>query len=142
MGQIHSTYGAGVPLIVDDYFREDITTDSFDPLTTLHDSEHVHPTEMTEEHAWGLYGKNGFLVRPNADGDLFCITRRQLENAVGRNATFAQTVAALSDLEPKAFTGVENTWIECPVVKVFGPEGDGTGHYVSTATEIVVGIIL
>jgi len=136
------TYGAAVPLIVDDYFLEDIETDAFDPLTTLHDSEHVHPLEMTEEHAWGLYGKNGFLVRPNADGDLWCITRRQLENAVRRGAPFADKVTILAGLEPKRFNGVANTWVECPVVKVFGGEGGDTGHYVSEATEINVGIIL
>lgn len=139
---VQQTYGAAVPFLCDDYFLEDITTDAFDPLTTLHDSEHVHPTEMDIEHAWGLYGKNGFLVRPNADGDLYCITRRQLENAVRSNATKAQRVTALADLEPKKFNGVANTWVECPVVKVMGGDGDGTGHYVSEATEIQIGIIL
>lgn len=142
MTQMHQTSGRAIPFFVDDFFLEDITTDAFDPLTTLHDSEHVAPTEMAEEHAEGLYAKNGFLVRPNADGDLYVVTWRQLDKVIRNNSTYAEKVAALALLEPKRYNGVANQWLECPVVKVLGGDGDGTGHYVSVATEIIAGIIL
>ncbi len=142
MGQLHMTGGQALPLIVDDFYLEDISGEAFDPMTTLHDADHVHPTVMDVRHAYGLYGKNGFLVRPNADGDLWVVTWRQLQNAVRRSATIAEKVVALADIEPKCFNGKENEWVETPIVKVFGGDGDGTGHYVSVATEIITGIIL
>jgi len=132
MGQLHQTYGAVIPFFVDDFFAIDLSGDAFDPITTLHDAEFVHPTEMTEYHAEAQYAKNGFLVRPNADGDLYVITRRQWENS---------RRASLATLEPKKFNGKGGAWLECPVVKVMGGDGDGTGHYVSEATECEIGII-
>ena len=139
---INQTQGAAVPFIVDDYNLESIDGAAFDPIVTLHDADNVHPTEMSDERASAKYAKNGFLVRPDADGKLWCVTLRQLLNAVGRKATLAQIQAAIPLLEPKPFLAAQNQWIECPVVKVFGGDGDGAGHYVATATEINVGIIL
>lgn len=142
MGQIHQTAGYATPLFVDDTWVEDISGDAFDPIVTLHDIDHVHPTAMTEQHAAALYAKNGFLVRPNADGDLYVVTWRQLQNVVRSNATFDEKQAALALIEPRVLNGKDGQWIECSVVKVFGGDGDGTGHYVSVATEIQIGIIL
>lgn len=140
--QIHQTAGYATPLFVDDTWTEDITTDAFDPIVTLHDIDHVHATEMTEPHAAAYYAKNGFLVRPNADGDLWVVTWRQLQNVVRSNATFDEKQAALPDIEPRRINGKDGQWLECSVVKVFGGDGDRTGHYASVATEIQIGIIL
>lgn len=141
---LHQTAGYATPLFVDDTWTEDIDGDAFDPIVTLHDIDHVHPTEMTEEHAAALYAKNGFLVRPNADGDLYVITWRQLHNYPGirSNSTLAEKQAAIALIEPRKINGKDGQWVECSVVKVFGTDGDGTPHYVSEATEIQVGIIL
>jgi hypothetical protein len=141
--QLHMTKGSALPLIVDDYFCEDISPNAFDPFVTLHDSEHVHPTAMLVQYAYDQYIKNGFLVRPNEDGAIYCITWRQFHKACRPGMTLAQKQTALDALEPKKYNGVANTWIECPVVKVFGSTGDGAGHYLAeAATEINVGIIL
>jgi hypothetical protein len=137
------TQGRALPLIVEDFNVEDITNDDFDPITTLHDADNVHPSVMTEERAIAKYEKKGFLVRPNADGDLYVVTHRQyLEAVKDDKRTLATRVAILATLEPKKWNGVENQWCECPIIKVFGADGDRTGHYATDATEIIVGIIL
>jgi hypothetical protein len=137
------THGRALPLIVEDFNLEDITTDGFDPVTTLHDADNVSPAEMTEERAIAKYEKKGFMVRPNADGALYVVTHRQYIEACKTNKqTLATRVAILATLEPKKWNGVANSWCECPVIKVFGGSGDRTGHYASIATEIIVGIIL
>ncbi len=143
MSTLQMTHGRALPLIVEDFNLEDITTDAFDPVTTLNDAEFVHPNDMPEERAIAKYEKKGFMVRPNADGALYVVTHRQyIEACKNGGHTLALRQAILATLEPKKWNGVENQWCECPIIKVLGGSGDRTGHYASVATEIIVGIIL
>lgn len=142
MAILQATSGRALAIFVDDFFPEDITNAAFDPIGTLHDSEHVHPTVMTEPHCEGLYAKNGFLVRPDADGELYVITWRQYQEAVKAGMTIAEKRVVLAALEPKKFNGLAGNWVECAVVKVYGTDGDGTGHSESVATGVEIGIIL
>jgi hypothetical protein len=142
MGSIHDTRGVAVPFLVDDFNVEDLTLGAFDPITDLHDADNVAPDEMSEERAMAKYHKNGFLVRPETTGDLYVVTWRQLENAMRGEETRANIVTILAGLVPKAYDGVAHQWCEVPVVKVFGTDGDGSGHYESASDNVRIGIIL
>jgi hypothetical protein len=142
MSVIHGTSGAALPFFLDDFNHESLTT-SFDPIGTKHDAEHVHPTEMTEQMIEAKYAKRGFLARPNTDGSLWVITWRQYQEAIhNKGLTIAQKRVILAALTPKEFLASANTWIETPLIKVFGTAGDGAGHYISASDEMNVGIIL
>jgi hypothetical protein len=137
------TQGRAIPFFVEDFNVEDITTDAFDPVTTLNDADFVHPTDMPEERAIAKYEKKGFLVRPNTDGDLYVVTHRQyLEACKNGGNTLAARVTILGLLEPKKWDGIAQQWCECPIIKVMGGSGDRSGHYASTVDEIRIGFIL
>jgi hypothetical protein len=139
---IQGTTGGALPFFLDDFNHESLTV-SFDPIGTKHDAEHIHPTEMTEQMVEAKYTKRGFLARPNTDGSLWVITWRQYMEAIGKkNLTIDAKRVILSVLTPKEFLASANTWIETPLIKVFGTSGDGAGHYISDSDEINVGIIL
>jgi len=137
------THGRALPIIVEDFNVEDISTDAFDPVTTLNDADFVAPTDMPEERAIAKYEKKGFMVRPSTDGDLYVVTHRQyIEACKNGGHTLALRQAILATLEPKKWDATAKQWCECPIIKVFGAEGDRTGHYASASEEIIVGIIL
>lgn len=142
MGQVHQTSGAAIPFFPYDWHKIDIDPDAFDPITTLHDDDFVHPTEMPEPHMSHQYERKGFLVRPNADGAVYAISKARYDDVIHGLSTWAQKRVALAALDPKEFHGHDGAWIETPIVKVFGTDGDGAGHFVSAATSIEVGIIL
>ncbi len=119
--------GREIPFFISDFTYESIATANFDPITSLHDGKNVHPVEMNDSRL-GSYQKGGFLVRPNADGLLYGITWQDYRN--NHNS--------LTGLVPQAFLGAENSWIECPFVKVYA-SNDGT--YPSTPTLINVALV-
>ena len=133
--------GRSIAFLVDDYNYEALTNNSFDPLTDLHDAEHVTPTHMTWQHAVAHYGKNGFLARPNEGGAFYAVTWRQFQNAINKEMTYAERVVVLATLIPKRFNSVIDTWIECPLIKVYGLNGDGDQNYITIASHMNVGII-
>lgn len=142
MASNYQTNGSAVPFIVWDSWTESINGVDFDPIGTLHDHDNVHPTEMSEQRAEAKYAKNGFLIKPNVDGDIYCVTWEQLRDACQiKNISFTNKQTVLSGIIPHKLYGKEKEWIECAVVKVFGTDGDGTGHFQATATEIQVGLI-
>jgi hypothetical protein len=99
--------GRSVPFFVNDFTYEDIRTTDFDPITTLHDADNVHPTEMNDSTK-GKYSRNGFLIRPDTDGAIWVITHEQ----------YVRNHKSFTGLVPRKFLGLANTWIECPVVRV------------------------
>jgi len=119
--------GRQIPFFIQNFTYEDIRTADFDPITTLHDAKHVHPTELNISEV-GSYKKGGFLVRPDTDGALYGIT---LDSYLKNNSS-------LTGLTPQAFLGLASTWIECPFVKVYA-KNDGT--YASTSSYINVALV-
>lgn len=140
--QIHGTHGGASPFFPDDFNVEDLSLGDFDPITTLHDADNVHPDEMSEERAEAKYAKRGFLVRPETAGSLYVVTWRQYVESLRAGMTRAERLAALAALVPKEWDGIAGQWCEIPVVKVFGRDGDGMGHYESETTNVRIGIIL
>ena len=136
MGNLNDTTGKAIPFFVDDFHLEDISAANFDPITNEADAENVALLASQIEN-W--YGKRGFLVRPDTAGNLYAVTWRQYKNAQSAGMTFAQKQTALAALLPKQFLAAANTWVECPVVKVYS-SADQT--YPSASDNINVGKIL
>jgi hypothetical protein len=117
--------GRQIPFFVEHFSYEDIRTADFDPITSLHDAYHVHPTVMTDTEV-GVYEDRGFLVRPDTDGALFGITFYQ----------YTQNKRSLTGLLPQQFLASANTWIECPFVKVYAKNAQsytGASSYINVA---------
>ena len=112
--------GRQIPFFITNFTYEHIATANFDPITAGTDA-----TGTLNTSGVGKYSRNGFLVRPNADGLLYGITYDQ----------YIRNAKVLTSLVPQAFLGAQNTWIECPFVKIFAAN-DGT--YPSVATYINV----
>lgn len=123
---LNNRRGREVPFFVDDFTYEDIRTAAFDPITTLHDAKNAHPVEMNDSRL-GQYKTGGFLVRPDTDGKVYMITLD----------SYLKNRSSLTGLIPQAFLGQANTWIECPVVKVFALDDatytDSTPSYINVA---------
>jgi hypothetical protein len=119
--------GRQIPFFIQNFTYEDIRTANFDPITTLHDAKHVHPTELNISEV-GSYQKGGFLVRPDTDGVIYGIPWRDYVN----------NRKSLTGLTPQSFLGLASTWIECPMVKVYA-KNDGT--YPATSSYINVALI-
>jgi hypothetical protein len=117
--------GRSIPFFVGNYTYESIATADFDPITTLHDARHVHPTEMNTAEL-GRYSGRGFLVRPNATGLFYGITWEQYVN----------NKKSLTGLTPQPFLAVANTWIECPYVKIYASNSGGGFNTVATYCNI------
>jgi hypothetical protein len=131
MTKIIGGNNVNVPFLVDDYGYVDISTDDFDPITDLTDWK--YPAGSMNASRRGMYIRKGFLARPNDDGNFYAITYRQYHEVGG---SFQDRRGV--DLEPQLFLGSANTWIECPLVKVFATDaGSGT-----ECTAINVGLIL
>lgn len=111
--------GANLPEFVDDIYYANVATADFSPL------EDPSPT------VGDIDSFKGFLVRPQADGNLYGITWRQYEKA-GKPTS-------LSALVPVLVTCTANQWIECVYVKVFAGN-DAT--YPTTASPLNIGVIL
>jgi hypothetical protein len=111
--------GHNLPFFIDFYERYSIVTEDFSPIQD--------PSLSASEI--GVYTKNGFLVRPSADGDLYGITWY----AYNKNNN------SLAGLVPKPFDGLANQWIECPFVKVYR---GNVGQYRSVAPQITVGVLV
>lgn len=127
----------GVPFFISEYGYVDISAADFDPLTTLTDWDGAFP-EGVDDTRYGTYLKNGFLARPNADGNFYAISWTQLERAMGR-ARGRTRAAVLATLVPQLYNGMENQWVECLLVKVFASDDQS---YATVATSINVGLIL
>ncbi len=132
--------GRSIAFLVDDYNYE-LLTATFDPITDLHDEDHAGATHMTWQHAVAHYENNGFLARPNEAGAFYAVTWRQYQNALNKQMTYAERVAVLATLVPKRFNAEADKWVECPLVKVYGINGDGDQSYVTIASAMNVGII-
>ena len=142
MGNITLTAtGANAPFFPNDWSLENVTTVAFDPITTLHDADYVHPAEMPVPYMVHKYARKGFLVRPNADGALYAISKARYDKVANRNMTLPEKQTALAALVPQKFNGVLGQWIEIPIVKVFSKAGVG-GLYVTAASEVEIGMIL
>lgn len=133
MAILRNGEGINQPIFCRDYGYVDISTDDFDPITTLHDWKYPSPLEMHASRQ-GMYMKKGFLARPDADGDFYAITLAQYKDA--RNSF---TDREGNDLEPELFHGTKETWIECPLAKVFASDD---ACFATVATSINVGEIL
>ena len=121
-----SRRGREIPFFVSDFTYEDIRTANFDPITTERDGRNV-ATDMNASRL-GEYKKGGFIVRPDTDGVIYMIT---LDG-------YLKNKSSLTGLTPQAFLGAANSWIECPVVKVYA-KNDGT--YPSTSDYINVALV-
>lgn len=115
MTKITNGYNVSSPLFVDDYGYVDISTDDFDPITTL--TDWAYPVGSMHISRRGMYMQKGFLARPNADGLVYAITYRQWKEVGG---SFQDRSGV--DLVPQPFLGAANQWIECPLVKVFAQD--------------------
>lgn len=112
-------HGRNIPFFVDFYEYHSIATADFSPVED----------PSLEEHEIGAYTEKGFLVRPNADGNIYCIPLYDYEKN-GKD---------LTGLVPEPFDGLAHTWIECRMVKVFA---SNDGSYGSTPTAITVGVTI
>lgn len=112
-------HGRNIPFFFDYYEKYTISTEDFSPSAD---------PSLTASQI-GTYMDKGFLVRPNADGDLYGITLYAYE----RNNK------SLVGLIPEPFDGLANTWIECKYVKVYA---SNAAPYGTTATAITVGITI
>jgi hypothetical protein len=79
--------------------------------------------------------KNGFLVRPNADGDVYGIPLHDYRNNIDKTTQ----LPTLTGLSPKRFLGSQNQWIECRFIKIYA---HNDSHFVTTATAINVGFTI
>jgi len=135
MGRTQDGMFRGVPFFVHDYGYVNIAAADFDPITTEIDWTST-PAQFNDSRL-GYYRKNGFLARPNADGNFYAITWAQYEQAM-KNPHGLTEVQVIATLVPQLFNGVQNQWVECLLVKVFSH----SAQYQSTCTTINVGIIL
>ena len=124
-----------LPFFVFDYGYENIAAADFDPITT--EIDWTSTPAQFDDSRLDYYRANGFLARPNADGDFYAITWAQYERAIA-NPHGLTDVQILATLVPQLYNGVQNQWIECLLVKVFAH----TAQYATTCTDINVGIIL
>ena len=108
---------------IDFYERHSIATEDFSPMEDPSLSE-GYTTEKV-----GLIEDKGFLVRPNADGNLYGITLY----AYNRNSQ------SLTGLTPEPFDGIANQWIECRFIKVYSKVH---ATYPSVATAITIGVTI
>jgi hypothetical protein len=115
--------GRQIPFFVKSYSYEHIATENFDPIT-----RGVDGLGTLNASQLGKYTRNGFLVRPNTDGILCAITHDQ----------YIRNHKSLTGLTPQNFLGLANTWIECPLIKVYA-KSDAT--YGSTSDYINVACI-
>jgi hypothetical protein len=109
--------GFSIPFFLDYYEYKSIATANFSPI----DDPSLTAAQI------GAYTERGFLVRPNADGDVYGITWW----AWHKNGD------SLTGLTPQRYLGSQNQWIECRFVKIYA-HNDST--YITTATGINVGI--
>jgi hypothetical protein len=133
MALLRNPDGINQPIFVDDYGYIDISAESFSPIETLHDWIYLAPVEMHASRQ-GMYMKKGFLARPDTTGAFYAITLRQYK----RERNSFQDRAG-NDIEPELFNATANTWIECPLVKVFSSVDSS---YVTASGSINVGEIL
>jgi hypothetical protein len=112
--------GRQIPFFVGTFTYESIATANFDPITTLHDALHVHPTTLNDSEL-GKYTLGGFLVRPNADGLFYGITWE----------AYIRNKKSLTGLTPQAFLGLASSWIEVPFIKVYA-SNDATYKTIAT----------
>jgi hypothetical protein len=119
MGVLIDSEGRNVPLFVVDYVYVSIATEDFSP---------TEDASLSAEEI-GLFEAKGFLVRPNADGDMYGITLYRYKN--NKNS--------LTGLTPKRYLGAQNQWIECRFIKVYA---SNNGTYPSTATAINYGFTI
>jgi hypothetical protein len=117
--------GRNVPLFVDYYEYHNISAADFSPT-----EDASHSTEQV-----GTFMAKGFLVRPNADGDVYGITL----HAYLKNINKTTQLPYLTGLVPQPFDGLAHTWIECRFIKVYA---HNDAHYASTATAITIGVTI
>jgi len=120
-------HGRNIPFFVDYYEKHTISTEDFSPS---------EDASLTASEI-GTYMDKGFLVRPNADGDLYGITLYDYE----RNINPITQLPYLTGIVPEPFYGLANTWIECKFVKVYSSNSNAS-PYETTATAITVGITI
>lgn len=111
--------GRNIPFFLDYYEYKSIATADFSP---------TEDPSLTESEI-GAYTEKGFLVKPNADGALYCITLHAYE----------ANDNTVDGLIPQQYLGKDGQWLECRVVKVFAAN-DAT--YASIATAVNIGITI
>ena len=109
--------GRNIPFFIDTYEYHVISTEDFDPIS----DPSLDASEL------GVYTSKGFLIRPNADGDLYAIPWYD----------YHFNGDSLTGLVPVIYMGAQNQWVECRLIKVFA---HNNAHYGSTCTAINVGI--
>jgi hypothetical protein len=119
--------GRNQGFFIDFYEYHSIATIDYSPI------EDPSPPISTSE--LGMIEKNGFLVRPNADGDVYGITLYDYL----RNIDKTTQKPCLTNLVPEPFDGLAHTWIECRFVKVYSHTD---AHYASTPTAITIGVTI
>lgn len=111
--------GRNIPFFVDFFERHSIAIKDFSPSED----------PSIEDHDEGKYMDKGFLVRPNADGDLYGVTLYDYE----------MNGKSLTGIVPEPFDGKANEWIECRFVKIFA---SNDSNYPTTATTITIGVTI
>ena len=137
MGNVRDGLNRNLPFFVHDYGYVNIAAADFDPITTETDWRGALNISQV-----GSYRKNGFLARPNADGNFYAVTWDQYHRAM-HNPHGLTEVQIIATIVPQLFNGVENQWIECLLIKVFahGP-GQNGGQHDTICTDINVGLLL
>ena len=133
MARAQDGLGRNIPFFVDRYGYVSVVAAGFDPLTTETDWRGA-----LNDSQVGSYRKNGFLARPNADGNFYAIQWEEYNEAMKNphGLTEAQVIAALV---PQLFNGVENQWIECLLIKIFAHTDQ---KYSTIATDCNIGLLL
>jgi hypothetical protein len=119
MNPITDREGRNVPFFVDYFLYKSVATEDFSPT----EDPSLSAVEI------GLYVEKGFIVRPDADGDVYGITLY----------AYLRNNKSLTGLIPQKFLGSQNQWVECRFIKIY-PSNDT--NYKTTATAINVGITI
>lgn len=118
MGSFRFSDGTKQASYVNDIEYVDVSTEDFSPS---------EDASLSVED-YGKYLLTGFLVRPQADGNIYGITKQQYDD----------NDKSVTGLTPQLVTGAANNWVEVRFVKIYAGD-DST--YPTTCTDLNIGIL-
>lgn len=133
MTRVQDGLSRNIPFFVDRYGYVNIVAAAFDPITTETDWRGALNDSQVD-----FYRKNGFLARPNDDGDFYAIQWEEYNEAM-KNPHGLTEVQIIAALVPQLFNGVANQWIECLLIKIFAHTDE---KYGCDATDCNIGLLL